>query len=515
MGDGADAALSRIAAHASAMPDKPAVIMGGSGGMMTYAELDRRANQAARLFQDTGLSAGDTVALCLENALGFFVVACAADRAGLNLVPISTRLTAREIAFIVQDSGSKCLVTSPHVWPAPDDIPEQVARLILFALGGPIAGFRDWDRETDRQSGAPLASPGGGSVMLYSSGTTGRPKGISQRSDAGGITAATGRMFKRLGVQPDAIYLQPAPLYHAAPLRWSLAMLGLGATVVVMERFDAEAALALIERHRVTVSQWVPTHFARLLKLPDATRARYDVSSLQLAVHAAAPCPAPIKRAMIEWWGPIVLEYFGSSEQSALTLIDSHEWLAHPGSVGRPLRGALHVCDDDGEPLPTGAVGLVFCEGGSDFAYHNDADKTARSRNGLGWTTVGDVGRLDEEGYLYLSDRKDFMIISGGVNIYPQEVEDLLVTHPKVADAAVFGIPDTDLGEKVMAVVQPMDMADATPAFAEALTAWLRLSLSSVKVPKRIAFRAELPRLPTGKMVKRDLRDEYSRDADL
>ena len=276
-----------------------------------------------------------------------------------------------------------------------------------------------------------------------------------------------------------------------------------------MEKFDAEEALSLIERYRVTVSQWVPTHLVRMLKLPEKTRRSYNISSLKLAVHAAAPCPPDIKQGMIEWWGPILLEYFGSSEQSALTIISSAEARTHRGSVGRAVGPALHICDDDGEPLPQGEIGQIYAEGGIEFRYHRDEDKTRASRNRHGWTTVGDMGFLDADGYLYLTDRKSFMIISGGVNIYPQEIENLLLTHPCIFDAAVIGLPDPDMGEKVTAIVQPLDLADATPAFADELKSWMRATLSGVKVPKRIEFCAELPRLPTGKVVKHKLRQAY------
>jgi fatty-acyl-CoA synthase len=349
--------------------------------------------------------------------------------------------------------------------------------------------------------------------MLYSSGTTGRPKGVRVAlPEAEDVAAPTvlGMLAQRLyGLGPETVYLSPAPLYHAAPLRWSMTVQRLGGTVVMMEHFDPLAALAAIERYRADAGQWVPTHFVRMLKLDDSARNRHDLSSLRIAIHAAAPCPVAIKRAMLDWWGPILHEYYAGSEGNGLTTISSPEWLEHPGSVGRAAYGVLHVCDDDGEELPPGAEGLVYFEGGGQFAYHNDPAKTAEATNRHGWTTLGDVGRVDAEGYLYLTDRKSFMIISGGVNIYPQEVENRLVTHPRVADAAVIGAPDEEMGERVVAVVQPLDMTEATPAFAEELRCWCRAELSGVKTPRQIDFTSELPRHATGKLYKRLLRDRY------
>ena len=311
------------------------------------------------------------------------------------------------------------------------------------------------------------------------------------------------------GWTPDSVYLSPAPLYHAAPLGWSMAMQATGGAVVVMERFDAEDALRLIGQYKVTTAQWVPTHFVRMLKLPPEVRARYDVSSLKQVFHAAAPCPAPVKEQMIDWWGPIISEYYAGTEGNGFTAINAQEWLAHKGSVGRGLNAAVRICDENGDPLPPRSEGVVFFEGGRQFEYHNDPGKTAESRNRHGWTTLGDVGWVDEEGYLYLTDRKSFMIISGGVNIYPQEIENLLITHPKVADVAVVGAPHEEMGEQVVAVFQPADWADAGDDLAAELSAFARANLNHVKSPRRIDFMAELPRHATGKLYKRLIRDAY------
>lgn len=506
--------VSTFAANALKFPDKPAVIVSDSGQALTYAQLNARSNQAAHLFRSLGAKPGDPIAMCVENTQEFFPVVCGALRSGLRVAPVSSRLTITEIAFVVRDCGAKVAVLSEGIGEAYLQMRDALPETLLVGIGQRLPGVLSWDEEVSRQPTTPVADEQSGKPMLYSSGTTGRPKGIIYRgigAEAADVTVAVARLFKRLGVGPEARYLSPGPLYHAAPLGWSIGMLEVGGTTVVMPHFDAEAALALIERYRISISQWVPTHFSRMLKLPQEVRTKYDVSSLKLAVHAAAPCPVPIKSAMIDWWGPIVLEYFGSSEQTVLTLIDSQQWLAHPGSVGKCIFGKLHICNENGEPLPVGEIGEVYSQDGMEFSYHNDEEKTRTSRNQHGWTTVGDIGYIDEEGYLYLTDRKNFTIISGGVNIYPQEIENLLVTHPRIADAAVIGVPDSDLGEIVTAIIQPLSTQDATEAFKSELRDWMRPQLSSVKIPKRIEFRSELPRLATGKMAKHALRAEYAK----
>jgi long-chain acyl-CoA synthetase len=505
--------LGRFAANVRDFPQKPAVIMGDTGFAVTYAELDRRANQGAHFLRALGLRTGDALALCVENVPHFFHIACAALRSGLVLVPISIKLTPSEIAFIVRDSGAKAAVLSEGIGETYFKAPETLTDVLLIGVGAVVPGYHSWDAGLAGRPETPIPDEYPGQEMLYSSGTTGRPKGIVYGGvqEGGGTrtSRAAVRMLTTLGAGSEAVYLSPAPLYHSAPFGWAIGMLELGGTIVVMPRFEPEDALALIERHKISVSQWVPTHFTRMLKLPPDVRQRYDVSSLTIAIHAAAPCPVPVKREMIAWWGPIILEYFGSSEQTALTFITSREWLEHPGSVGKCILGKLYICDEAGDPLPVGAVGEIHSDGGMAFTYHNDPGKTETSRNRHGWSTVGDIGYLDADGYLYLTDRKNFTIISGGVNIYPQEIENLLITHPRIADVAVIGTPDPDFGERVTAVIQPADMADATDAFRAELLEWMRPHLSRVKVPKRIDFRADLPRLPTGKMAKHVLRAEY------
>ncbi len=493
-------------------PASKAAIVMEDGRVVTYGELEMRANQGAHLLRRLGLQLGDVLAVCIENIPEFLDVVCAARRSGLTVVPISTRLTAPEAAFIVNDSQARALVVSPGIDAALAGLTALCPGLPILVVGGGAPGQRSWDDERQAQPSYPIKDEAPGGEMLYSSGTTGRPKGIHYRLAAGsqGATRSALNVLQRLGVNAESVYLSPAPLYHSAPFAWSLGVLALGGTIVVMARFDAEVALSLIERHKVDVSQWVPTHFVRMLKLPETVRRQYDMSSLKLAVHAAAPCPIPVKRAMLDWWGPILLEYFGSSEQTALTMITAEEWLERPGSVGRCVLGKLQICDDAGAPLPVGETGLVYSEGGMDFSYNGDPGKTAEAHNAEGWTTVGDIGRLDDEGYLYLVDRKSFTIISGGVNIYPQEIEDKLIAHPEVLDAAVVGAPDEDLGEVAAAFVSLVDPGRASPEFADELRRWLRGSLSSVKAPRYIEFRAELPRLPTGKMAKHSLRADIA-----
>jgi acyl-CoA synthetase (AMP-forming)/AMP-acid ligase II len=313
-----------------------------------------------------------------------------------------------------------------------------------------------------------------------------------------------------IGMSSESVYLSPAPLYHAAPLRFTMAAAALGGTAVIMEKFEPEACLALIEAHKVTHTQLVPTMFVRMLKLPEDVRARYDLGSLRGAVHAAAPCAPDVKEAMIAWWGPILLEYYAGTEANGVTVITTPEWRAHRGSVGRAVVGTIKIVDDEtGEVLPEGRIGTVYFADGPKFEYHNNPALTAKSHHPNGWSTLGDVGYLDADGYLHLTDRKAYMIISGGVNIYPQEAEDALIAHPAVMDAAVFGIPDAEMGEAVHAVVQPVDVAQAGPALAADLIAHCRGRLAGFKCPKTISFEAELPRTPTGKLLKRLLRDRY------
>ncbi|WP_375394412.1 acyl-CoA synthetase [uncultured Sphingomonas sp.] len=497
--------------HARLAPAKPALTMAGSGKTVGYAELESRANRTARLLREIDIGRGDTVAGILDNDPAIFEFAWAADRAGCHYVPISTRLTAEEAAYIVNDSGARVVFASAGLMIAAD-LPGHLANgPALLMAGEGLGGWRSWDAAVATLSDQPIADEAAGGCMFYSSGTTGRPKGIKWPLPGDMLQPPfiAPLLTGVYGATSDSVYLSPAPLYHAAPLVLSMTMQRLGSKIVVMESFDPEAALAAIERHRVTLAQFVPTHFIRMLRLPDAVKARYDLSSLTCVFHAAAPCPIEIKRAMIDWLGPIVHEYYSGSEGIGATIISPKEWLERPGSVGRVLGGAIHACDERGEPLPSGREGVIYFAGGQACEYHNDPAKSAEMRNAHGWGTLGDIGIVDADGYLFLTDRSSFMIISGGVNIYPQEIENVLAVHPKVADVAVIGAPDADFGERVVAVVQPIDMADATPAFAAELQAYCRGRLSGVKVPRQVDFAATLPRHDTGKLYKRLLRDQY------
>ncbi|MFM9978379.1 MAG: acyl-CoA synthetase [Sphingomonadaceae bacterium] len=497
--------------HATANPDKPAVIVAETGAALSYGALEAAANRAAQAFRALGVSTGDTVALLLDNTPDYFAIVWGAQRSGLRYVCISTRLTPGEIDYILADSGARLMIASAALAPIAEALTTPLDR---FSLGGRLVGFRPWEDATSSAPDTPIGDETAGMAMLYSSGTTGRPKGIVRDALTDpAIDHVTPLMMIAhgyFGLGPNSIYLSTAPIYHAAPLGWTMTVHQLGGTVVLMAKFDAEAALANIARYRCNAGQFVPTHFVRMLKLPEDVRSRHDVTTMRVAIHAAAPCPVPVKAAMIDWWGPVLDEYYAGTEANGFTAIKAADWLARPGSVGRNIGEArLHICDEDGTVLPPRTEGIVYFEGPRGFAYHNDPAKTAESRNRHGWTTLGDVGWIDEDGYLYLTDRKSFMIISGGVNIYPQEIENLLVTHPKVADVAVIGAPHAEMGEQVVAVVQPANMADAGEALSEELTAFCRASLSGVKTPRRIDFVERLPRHDTGKLYKRLIRDAY------
>jgi acyl-CoA synthetase (AMP-forming)/AMP-acid ligase II len=503
---------------AALTPDKPAVVMASSGECIRYGELEEMANRLSRLFYAAGLRPGDHVAFCFENRLEYLPILWGAHYAGLYYTPISSRLTPDELGYILEDSGSRAFLTSPYMAESVAGLGDQLAGLdVRLSVGGELAGFEDFEGAIAAYENAPLDDRVEGQPMLYSSGTTGRPKGVKPAMT--GAPLGSGEPMLLLlrglfGATQDSVYLSPAPLYHSAPLRYSTQFLRIGATLVVMERFDPEGALAAIERHRVTHSQWVPTMFARMLKLPEETRDRYDLSSHELAIHAAAPCPIPIKEQMMEWWGPIIHEYYAGTEGNGFCYASPQDWLAHKGTVGKALTSEVHIVDEGGNELPVGEEGGVYFGGAGvqSFEYHNDPEKTAAGRLANGWSTLGDIGRVDEEGFLYLTDRKSNMIISGGVNIYPQETENVLTVHPKVQDVAVFGVPNADFGEEVKAVVQPMDPAAAGQALERELIAYCRERLADLKCPRSIDFRDELPRHPTGKLYKRLLKDEYWKD---
>lgn len=501
-------------AHARTRPDHPAIIMAGSGETVTYGQLDQTANRFTHLLRAHGLGPNDAFAVLMENNALYLQLVWGSQRAGTMLVPVSTRLTAPEIAYILKDSETRLLITSTKFAEILAALPGEGVDLPTLVAGS--GGADDLEAALATFPAEPIADQAPGLIMLYSSGTTGRPKGVRPAPPADPDVQATnpllGLAVMGAGMPTDGsmVYLSPAPLYHAAPIGWCSTAQRLGGTVVVMEKFDPEFALATIEKYKVTDSQWVPTHFVRMLKLDEDARHRYDLSSHQRALHAAAPCPVPVKQAMIEWWGPIVNEYYAGSESIGMTMVRSPDWLTHPGTVGRAIFGKLHIVGPDGEEVPAGTDGLIYFENDILPTYHNDPDKTADAMHPKGWMTLGDIGHVDAEGFLYLTDRKSHMIISGGVNIYPQEIENLLVTHPKVMDAAVIGAPEPELGEQVVAVVQPVDMADAGPELEQELRDFLAPQLSRIKMPRLFDFRPELPREANGKLYKRELRDEYA-----
>ncbi|WP_081906740.1 MULTISPECIES: AMP-binding protein [Actinomycetes] len=484
--------------------ERPAVVVEPSGKALTFGELEHASNKAAHLFRTQGIMRGDTIALVMENRLEFLVLAWAAQRSGLYYVAVNNHLTPPEVAYVVTDSGARAVYASAKC----------ASRLSASSPGvryfqidpGAHAGWEParWDDEPE----SPIADQAEGDFLLYSSGTTGRPKGIQRPligSALGTYPDLPGAwLTELLGLRVGDTFLSPAPLYHAAPLGWSMGALRRGASVVIMERFDPTYALALIARHRVTHSQWVPTMFIRMLKLDEAVRRRFDLSSHRVAVHAAAPCPVAAKRAMIDWWGPILFEFYSATEGIGATSIFADEWLKKPGSVGKPLLGTPVVLDDAGNPVKPGVVGTIWFSGGREFSYHDDPVKTAAAIDAQGRATVGDVGWIDDDGYLYLSDRRAHLIISGGVNIYPQEVENTLVMHPEVHDVAVAGVPDPDLGERVVAYVQVAPNS-ADGALAERLQAYCAQTLARFKIPREFRVVRSLPRTPTGKLRKHEL----------
>jgi fatty-acyl-CoA synthase len=496
--------------------DKPAVIVYPSGTVVTFDDLEARANRLAHYLRNAGLAEGDTVAILMENNQHIHAVMWAARRSGLYYVPISTHLTEPEIAYIIDNSGAKAVIGSAALRTACENLAEHCGPGglpgVRMIADDDLDGWLRYPECVAGQPSSPLDEEIEGDLLQYSSGTTGRPKGI-KRVLPHASPAETPSMLSPVidsWMDDESVYLSPAPTYHTAPSLWSMSVQAAGVTTVMMERFDAEGALEAIQRHRITHGQFVPAMFTRMLKLPASVRNSYDVSSLRRVIHAAAPCPVEIKQQMIDWWGPIVDEYYASSEGVGLTLITAQEWMQRPGSVGKALIGTLHILDDDGDELPAGQAGGIYFESDIPVEYLNDPEKTAESRSKHGWVTVGDVGYLDEQGYLYLTDRRHHMIISGGVNIYPQEAENTLVTHPKVLDAAVFGVPDDEMGQSVKAAVQTVDAADSTAEFAEELLGWVRERLAHYKCPRSVSFEAQLPRTDTGKLYKGELVKKYS-----
>ncbi|KPM52049.1 acyl-CoA synthetase [Frankia sp. R43] len=489
-------------------PERPAVIIGDR--VVSYRELDARSNQLAHALRSLGLGVGSHLAVLMDNRAEYFEVIWAGLRAGLFVTPINWHLSTAEAGYVVENCGAAALVTSVACTDVVAGIDAPAVKVRL-AVGGPIDGFDRYEDVIGAQPTSPIDDECEGTWMFYSSGTTGRPKGIRPATvgaPLGEPSRFTAMIRFLYGGDESTVYLSPAPLYHAAPLGWATAIHRIGGTVVCADRFDALDFLGLVERHRATLTQVVPTHLVRLLKLPQADRARFDLSSLKTVVHAAAPCPPEVKRAVLEWLGPIVHEYYSGSEGAGFCTIGPQEWLAHPGSVGKSMLGAVHIVDETGTEVPPRTEGRVYFESPQRFEYQGDPEKTADAFDERGWATFGEVGWVDEEGYLYLTDRVSNMIISGGVNIYPREIEDVLILHPAVADVVVIGVPDAEMGESVRAIVEP-ETPPADPAALEAeLIAFARGRAAHYKCPRSVVFLTELPRLLTGKVARRLLPPE-------
>jgi long-chain acyl-CoA synthetase len=501
-----------LAKYAATNPDKPAFIAAESGEALSFQDLNDQSIRLSHVLR-ARLDVGDRVALLLDNGPNYFISAWAGRRSGLRYVPVNWHLGVEEAAYIVANSDSRALIASSRMASLAETLADRLPQLeLLLADGESFGRFEPLQAALDAAPAQPLEPELEGVFMFYSSGTTGQPKGI--------LRALPDKPFgERLGIEnlmaglfafdESARFYSPAPLYHAAPLGWCMGAQNLGGTAVVAQRFDAEAALGHIQRHRITHAQFVPTHFVRMLQLPAEVRAKYDTSSLRMVVHSAAPCPVEVKEQMMAWWGPIIHEYYGASEGGGFTAVGPREWLAHKGTVGRSMTGKIHVTDEEGRELPPGETGHIMFESAERFDYHKEPGKTAEYFNDKGWSRPGDMGWVDAEGYLYLTDRASHMIISGGVNIYPQEIEAVLALHPMVRDVAVIGVPDPDFGEQVKAVVEAKDPAKADAALGAELIEYCRSHLAAFKCPKTVDFVEALPRLPTGKLLKRELRKTY------
>ncbi|BBZ39547.1 acyl-CoA synthetase [Mycobacterium conspicuum] len=502
-----------IADHARTAAQSPALLIDGE--VISYGELYAKSQRVAAVLHAAGLRRGDGVALILPNRPEFFEITWGCQLSGLYYTAVNTHFTADEVAYVVDDSDAKAVfVDSSMAELAAHVLAVNAGVRAHIAVGGSLPGWHAYQDALSAAGDAPPVSDG--SEMLYSSGTTGRPKAVRRALPADGngswaqsvLELALTHHYK---MDQSSVYLSPAPMYHAAGINYTMAVNRVGAASILMRKFDAETALRLIETHRVTHAQFVPTMFVRMLKLPEAVRRKYDVSSLRCVIHAAAPCPVDVKRRMMDWFGPILYEYYGGTEGFAGTTIGPQDWLAHPGSVGIPM-APVHVLGEDGQELPVGQSGELYFEGGPDFEYFKDPAKTASVSNEHGWRSLGDVGYVDEDGYLYLTDRSTFMIVSGGVNIYPQEAENVLVMHPKLVDAAVFGVPNDEFGEEVKAVVQPIDGVTPGPELEAELIEYCRAHLAGYKCPRTVEFDPELPRDPNGKLYKRRIRERYWQD---
>lgn len=500
----------------SSARDKAAAINGSTGETLTYGALNARSNQFARFMHEAGLRAGDHIAVMMENNLRFFEILWGALRSGILITPVNRYSTPDEAAYVIRDCDARLVVFSHAMREVAEQLGRQLGSCRRLMAGGSLEGWESYDAALTELSEEPLAEEWLGAIMFYSSGTTGRPKGILRSQPAmmaaDGPIAVWTKLAARYSLSKDTVFLTGAPLYHGAPLLYSANVQFHGGTVIFMEKFDALASLAVMERYRVTHSLWVPTMFVRMLKLPPAEREGFDFSSHRCAIHAAGPCSKEVKHQMIDWWGPIIEEFYGGSEGCGNTAIGSWEWLSHPGSVGRATIGVLRICDEQGELLPPHQDGLVYFERDErPFEYYKDPEKTRAAQHPLheNWTTIGDIGHVDEEGYLYLTDRLAYTIISGGVNIYPRAIEDALIQHPSVADAAVIGVPNAEMGEEVKAIVELAPGVPADSSVADELLQFVKGKVSRYMVPRSIDFIARLPRSQYGKMDKKALRDAY------
>lgn len=499
-------------------PDRIAMVMADTGESVTYGEMVSRANRLGNFFLQQGLNEGDTVAFFLENQPRYLELVWAAKIVGLYYVCISKQLNSADVAYILSNSGARILITSSAMSTVAAEsiaaFPSGAFRALM--MNGVVPGFDSYEDTIARQSDVMPIGRRRGNSMLYSSGTTGRPKGVRfPLTDASPHMPPARHDFLlaeyRFGL--DTVLINPGPYYHASPLRIMMHAMREGATIVGFAKFDAEGVLRAIGRYRATHGIFVPTMFSRMLSLPQAVRNQIDTSSMRYAIHQAAPCPVSVKESMIAWWGPVIYELYGGSEGNGTTQINSHEWLAHKGSVGRPSKGIeIHIVDENGEECPPNRPGLVYFGKGRQFEYFGEPEKTSSVRHPKGWSTLGDIGYLDEDGYLYLTDRQSNMIISGGVNIYPQEAENILAAHPDIADVAVIGVPNADFGEEVKAVVVtragPVQGADAN-ALAREIIAFCRERLSPIKCPRSVDFVEALPRSDAGKLLKREIRKAY------
>lgn len=499
--------------HAANDPDRTACVAAATGKATTYAELDSRSNQIAHWFRHNGIGVGDGVVLLCQNSAEFYEIVWAAQRAGLYYTPVSWHSTAEEVAYVVENAGAKAFIASSRFSATAEKAASLFAGSVLtLSIFDSIDGFTRLSDECQSLPTTPVDDETSGREMLYTSGTTGQPKGVKFPLSGAAIDeVGFGDLFyQHEGYRPGAVILAPGPAYHASPLLVTLAAHRFGATVVIVDKFDAEAMLAHIEAYQVTHIGCVPAHFIRLLKLPESIRTKYDVASVEWIVHTAAPCPVDIKHAMIDWFGPVIVEVYSGTERVGGSLIRCEDWLAHPGSIGKSPDDSAHVVDESTwEELPANEIGVIYFESPEAFSYHGDEKKTQSISSPQGWRTLGDIGRIDEEGYIYLTDRKSNMIISGGVNVYPQESENRLITHPKVSDVAVFGIPNAAFGEEVKAVVQLIGGVAAGTELEAELIDYCKAVLSPLKCPRSIDFMDSLPREANGKLYKQKLIDLF------